>query len=159
MKLTDLLLPIIKNYEKNHCFNDRINMMKSLLRNYLVNMGALWATTQILPALSITDGLKGLLIASTAFMCANIILIPLLKILLLPLNLLTVGLFSWLANVIALYFLVTVIPFFKVSSYYFSGGSYDGFSVPSLDLSPFIVVIVASFLIGFIHHFLKWLIK
>ena len=133
--------------------------MKFLLRTYLVNMASLWATTQILPALSITDGFRGLLIASAAFMGANMILIPLLRILLLPLNLLTVGLFSWLANVIALYFLVTIIPSFNVSSYYFPGGSYDGFSMPALDLSPFLVVIVASFLIGFIHHFLNWLIK
>lgn len=133
--------------------------MKSLLRTYLVNMGALWATTQILPALSINDGFRGLLIAAAAFMGANLVLIPLLKILLLPLNLLTVGLFSWLANVIALYFLVTVIPSFQVSSYYFPGLNYDEFSFPSLDLSPFLVVIAASFLIGFIHHFLKWLIK
>lgn len=133
--------------------------MKSLLRTYLINVVALWATTQILPALVITDGLRGFVIASAAFMGANILLIPLLKILLLPLNLLTVGLFSWLANVIALYLLVAIIPSFKVSSYYFSGFNYDGFSFPALDLSPFLVVIVASFLIGFIHHFLNWLIK
>lgn len=133
--------------------------MKSLLKIYLINMGSLLAATQILPALSITDGLKGLLIASAAFMGANILLIPLLRILLLPLNLITVGLFSWLANVIALYFLVTVVPSFKISFYYFQGGNYDGFSIPSFDLSPFWVVIVASFIIGFIHHFLNWLIK
>ncbi|MDO8570292.1 MAG: phage holin family protein [Candidatus Daviesbacteria bacterium] len=133
--------------------------MKSLLRSYLVNMVSLWVTTQILPALSITDGFKGLLIASVALMGANMLLIPLLKILLLPLNLLTVGLFSWLTNVIALYFLVTVIPSFKISSFYFSGLNYDGFSLPPLDLSPFFVVVIASFLIGLIHHFLKWLIR
>lgn len=122
-------------------------------------MVALWTTTQIIPALSITEGVKGLLIVSLAFMGANILLIPLLKILLLPLNLLTVGLFSWLANVLGLYFLVTIMPFFKVSSFYFPGGNYDGFAIPSFNLSPFLVVIVASFLIGFIHHFLNWLIK
>lgn len=122
-------------------------------------MVALFATTQVIPALSISDGFKGLLIASLAFMVANMVLIPLLKILLLPLNLLTVGLFSWVANVIALYFLVTVIPSFEISSYYFQGGNYNGFSVSPFDLSPFLVVIVASFIIGFIHHFLNWLIK
>lgn len=134
-------------------------MVKSLLKAFLINMVSLWTTTQILPSLAITDGFKGLAIASAAFMVANFILIPLLRVLLLPLNLLTVGLFSWLANVLALYFLVTIIPSFKISSYYFPGGSYYGFSFPSLDLSPFLVVIAASFLIGFIHHFLNWLLK
>lgn len=133
--------------------------MKSLIRTYLLNLGSLWATTQILPALSISDGLQGLLIASAGFMAANIILIPLLRILLLPLNLLTVGLFSWLANVLALYFLVTVIPSLQIASYDFPGFNYSGFSFPALNLSPFFVVIIASFLIGLIHHFLNWLAK
>lgn len=133
--------------------------MKSLLRAYLINMVSLWTTTQILPALAITDGFRGLAIASAAFMAANFILIPLIRILLLPLNLLTLGLFSWLANVIALYFLVTIIPSFKVLAFNFPGLNFDGISFPPLDLSPFLVVIVASFIIGFIHHFLKWLIK
>ncbi|MDD2823128.1 MAG: phage holin family protein [Candidatus Daviesbacteria bacterium] len=133
--------------------------MKSVIRNYLINLGALWVTTQVLPAISIVGGAKGLFIGALAFMIANILLVPLLKILLLPLNLLTLGLFAWLSNVLALYFLVNVVPYFRVSPYSFSGIYWQGFSLPAVDLTVFQVVIIASLLLGFIIHFSNWLVK
>ncbi len=133
--------------------------MKSIIRHFLINLGALWITTQILPAISLTGGVRGLLIGGLAFMVANILLIPVLRILLLPLNLLTLGLFSWLSNVLALYFLVNVVPYFKVGIYHFSGIYWEGFSLPSMDLTVFQVVIVASFMLGFIINFANWLTK
>lgn len=133
--------------------------MKSIIRHFLINLGALWCVTQILPAISLTDGVKGLLIGALAFMIVNILLVPLLKILLLPLNLLTLGIFSWLSNVLALYFLVNVVPFFKIGTYHFNGLLWEGFSIPSADLSVFQVVIIASFLLGFIINFANWLVK
>lgn len=97
--------------------------------------------------------------ASLAFMLANILLIPFVKILLLPLNLLTLGVFAWLSNVLVLYLLASVVPNFKLLPYHFPGFVSGGFSVPALDLSVFHVAIVASFIIGFIVHFIHWLVK
>lgn len=133
--------------------------MKSLIRNYLINLGSLWVTTQILPSITIIGETRGLLMGALAFMLANILLVPLLKILLLPLNLLTLGLFAWLANVLALYFLTLALPYFKVSSYRFLEITYQGFVIPAVELSPFYVVVLASFIIGFIIHFFNWIIK
>lgn len=133
--------------------------MKSVLRHYLINLGALWVTTQIIPAISLTGGVKGLLIGALALMFANLLLIPILKILLLPLNLLTLGLFAWLSNVLALYFLVNVVPYFQVNTYHFSGVYWDGFSIPPVDLTVFQVVIVASLMLGFFINFANWLTK
>lgn len=133
--------------------------MKHLVRNFLINLGAVWATAQIIPAFVITGGLRGLIIGVLAFMLANWLLIPLLKVLLLPLNLLTLGIFAWLSNVLVLYFLVNVVPSFKLLPYYFPGVNWDGFIIPSMDLSVFQVTIVVSFLIGAIIHFIGWLMK
>lgn len=133
--------------------------MKHLIRTYLINVGALWVTSQALPALTITGGTRGLLLGSLAFMAANLLLVPLLKVLLLPLNLLTLGVFAWLGNVLALYFLVTVMPVFKVASYHFPGMSLNGFIIPQMELSTFLVVVVSSFLIGLLIHVVNWLIK
>lgn len=125
----------------------------------MINLGALWAVTQIIPAISITGGPQGLLLGALAFMLANFLLVPILRILLLPLNLLTVGLFAWLANVLALYFLVNIIPYFKLSSYYFPGINIEGFTIPAMNLTIFQSVLLASFMIGLIIHFIKWTIK
>ena len=133
--------------------------MKSLIRNFLINLGALWIVTQIIPAITITGGPEGLFIGALSFMAANLVLVPILKLLLLPLNLLTLGLFAWFANVLALFFLVNVVPYFKLSPYHFPGTQYQGFTIPAADLTVFQSVLIASFMLGFIIHFLKWLSK
>lgn len=133
--------------------------MKKIIRTFLINLGALYITTQIFPSLVISGGILGLLIGAVAFMVANILLVPLIKVLLLPLNLLTLGLFAWLSNVLALYFLVNVVPYIKVTSYNFPGVYYQGFVIPSMELNAFQTVIVVSFVIGFIIHITHWLSK
>ncbi|RJP46107.1 MAG: hypothetical protein C4584_02035 [Armatimonadetes bacterium] len=133
--------------------------MKGLLRNYLINLGALIATTQILPALQISGGVRGFLTGAFAFMMANFLLVPLIKILLLPLNLLTLGLFAWLSNVLALYLLVAVIPNIQLIPYNFPGVTIEGFIIPAVTLSAFQVAIAVSFIIGLIIHFVQWIIK
>lgn len=133
--------------------------MKKLLRKYLFSLGALWVSSQILPALVIQGELKGLALAALAFMIADIILIPLLKVLFLPLNLLTLGIFAWVTNVLALYFLVSVLPELELLPYHFPGIDLVGFIIPPIEMPTFMVAVVASFLIGGIIHILNWLAK
>jgi putative membrane protein len=130
--------------------------MKRLLRYFLINLVSLLAAAQVIPGLAYTGGAKSLVIGAIAFMVINLLLVPLLKILFLPLNLLTLGLFAWLTNVLALYALTTISDF-KLVSYAFSGANLGGIVVPAYELSPFLVAIVASFVIGLITHFLQWL--
>lgn len=131
--------------------------MKTLLRYFLINLSSLWVTTKLLPGLTYTGGVKSLILGAGAFMVINMILVPLLRILLLPLNLLTLGLFAWITNVLALYALTTVVADFQLIPYQFYGFHYGGFTIPALDLSAFWVAVVASLLIGLITHFLQWL--
>lgn len=133
--------------------------MKSIIRHFLINLGCLWVTTQIIPAVTLTGGIKGLLIGALALMVVNMLLVPIIKLLLLPLNLLTLGLFAWLSNVLALYFLVNVVPYFQVNTYRFGGLYWDGFSIPPVDLTVFQVVIIASLILGFLINFANWLMK
>lgn len=133
--------------------------MKTLLRSILINAGALWIASSVMPSFTISGGILGFLLGALAFMAASILLTPLIKILLLPLNLLTLGIFAWLSNVLVLYFLTTVVPNFRLLPYHFQGFLYQGFIVPEISLSVFQVAIVVSFLIAFIMHFAKWLVK
>lgn len=130
--------------------------MKTLFRYFLINLASLWITTKLIPGLTYSGGVRSLFIGAFAFMVINFILVPLLKILLLPLNLLTLGFFAWVTNVVAL-FALTTISDFELIPYYFSGYTINGFIIPSADLSTFWVAVLASLLIGFITHFLQWL--
>lgn len=131
--------------------------MRKILRYFLINLGALWLTAQVIPGLVIFGGIKSLLLGGLVFMLINLFLVPLLKILLLPLNMLTLGIFAWITNVIALYALTTIVSDFKLVPFTFEGYSISGFTLPPYELSPFLVAIAASFLIGMITHLLQWL--
>lgn len=132
--------------------------MKTLLRHFLINLIALYTATRLLPGLSYTGGLKSLALGALVFMLINWILVPLLKILFLPLNLLTVGLFAWLINVLALYALTSIVSDFQLLAYYFPGFYIGGFNIPAMDLSSFWVAVIASVVIGVITQFLQWLV-
>lgn len=132
--------------------------MKTLLRNYLINVLSLWAVAQIIPSLIFNGGLLGLAEAGFVFMVANFLLIPLMKILLLPLNLLTFGLFAWVANVLALYILMKTVNSFTLLPYFFPGANLGMLIIPATNLTTLQAVIVVSFLLAIITHFLHWLI-
>lgn len=131
--------------------------MKTLLRYFLINLVSLWIATKVISGLTYTGGVKSLIIGGLAFMLINFILVPLLKILLLPLNLLTLGLFAWITNVLALYALTTIVSDFQLVPFTYQGTSLGGIIIPAYELSPFLVAVAASFLIGIITHFLQWL--
>lgn len=131
--------------------------MKTLLRYFLINLVSLYTATRLIPGLTYSGGIKSLFLGAAAFMLINFILVPLLKILFLPLNLLTVGLFSWLINVLALFALTTVVSDFQLLPYPFPGLTLGGFNIPAMDMTPFLVAVAASFVIGVITHFLQWL--
>lgn len=133
--------------------------MKSLLRNYLLNLITLWGVSTFLPGLVYSGGLPTLLLGALGLMVINLLIIPLLKIMFLPLNILTLGLFTWVINVVALYLLTTLIPQIKLVPFVFTGYNLNGFTIPSHELTILQVAIVASFLIGLVSHFLQWLSK
>ncbi|OGE38049.1 hypothetical protein A3B45_03185 [Candidatus Daviesbacteria bacterium RIFCSPLOWO2_01_FULL_39_12] len=131
--------------------------MKTLLRYYVINLASLWATASLIGGLKYSGGISTLLTGGLVFTIINIILVPLLKVLLLPLNILTLGLFAWITNVLALFILTKTVPTFTLSPYYFKGFSLYGFSLQEFELNTFLVAVVASLLIGIITHFLHWL--
>lgn len=132
--------------------------MKTLLRYLLINLTSLWVTTQIIPGLKYSGGFKTLFIGAVVFAIINIFLVPLLKVLLLPLNLFTLGLFAWLTNVLALYALTALVAGFRLVPYHFPGANFNGLIIPPADLSAFWVAVVASLSIGVITHILQWLV-
>jgi putative membrane protein len=132
--------------------------VKTLLRYFLINLAALSLTAHYIPGLTFTGGFKSLFLGAIAFMLINFLLVPLLKVLFLPLNLLTLGLFSFLINVLALYALTTIVSDFVLVPFHFSGLSLGVISIPGMDLATFWVAVLASIMIGVITHFLQWLV-
>ena len=75
--------------------------MKLILR-IIINAIAIWVTTLVLPGLSFSGDLVGLLIAAVIFGLVNAFIRPIVKLLALPITLITLGLFTLVINTLML---------------------------------------------------------
>jgi len=132
--------------------------MRAFLKNTLLNAISLSTVALIYTGLIVPKNLSDILWAGAIFTLINYFIKPLIKLFLLPINLITLGLFRWLANVIILFVLTKVLISVQVLSYNFLGLSYQGFSVPAFKLSLTVSLILVSFLLSFIFNMLNWLL-
>lgn len=133
--------------------------MKALLRHILVNLLVIFLVDASYKGFSIDHNFKTLLTAAIIWFLLNKVVKPIIKLLLLPINLITLNLFSWTIGLITLFLLPLIVDGITILAYDFPGVSYQGFSVPKFHLSLFISYLVASSLLNIYHNFLVWLIK
>lgn len=131
--------------------------MKYLVRVFLFNVFGIWITSQILPTLAIHDGWQILLLAGATLSLLMLIVKPILKILFIPINILTFGFLSWFINVIVVYILTIVVPEVSIRPWIFPGATWGGFVIPSINLSYFLALIVTSLAITFVTNTLHQL--
>ena len=104
--------------------------MKKYLRLFLINLGTIWLATFLLAGVSYQGGFKTLALAALALTVINFLIRPLIKILLLPINLLTMGMFRWVINVLSLYLLTIVVPQISITGFRLAGFNYQGLLFP-----------------------------
>lgn len=122
--------------------------MKDFLRQSLINSFSLYLVSSIFPGLTVPRMVINLIWAGIIFTLINLLVKPIIKLFLLPINLMTLGLFGWLANVLILLIATRIIDSLSVTGYVSPAFSYSGFTVPSLTFSPLISLIITSFLLS-----------
>lgn len=128
--------------------------MKHLVRVFLFNVFALWFTSQILPTLIIASGWQVLVSAGLILSLLMLIVAPLLRILFIPINILTLGLLSWIINVVVIYLLTILATGVQIKAWNFPGISAAGFLVPGFYLSYIPALVVSSLGVTFISNLL-----
>ena len=138
---------------------DSIQMMKSILRKIIFYSVALFATSQALDGVTVNGGFAGYALAGIVLSVLFILVKPVLSLITLPLNIITLGLFSFVINAIILYLLTVIVPGVAIGAFRFNGLSFFGFVVPAFPVNDFFAFISASVFISLIVGFLKWLTK
>lgn len=133
--------------------------MKSIVRNVAFYSLALFVLTYLLPGVRVSGGLSSFIIGGIILSLMFLTIKPILNIIAFPLNLVTLGLFSFFSNVIILYLLTIFYPNISVSSFKFGGLNFAGFIVPKLYLNTFFAFIVSSLVLSVIVTFLTWITK
>jgi putative membrane protein len=114
---------------------------------------------QVLEGVRVNGGLIEYIFGGIVLSILFLLVKPILSIVTLPLNIITLGLFSFLINAIILYLLTIFVPNVSVTAFRFNGFSFWGFVVPQLSINIFFAFIIASILLSIIVGFLKWLTK
>lgn len=133
--------------------------MKTLLRHYLIETVALYLVSNTVNGLVFEKGTQSLLTAGLGLSIVSLAAKPVINILLLPINLVTFGLFRWVSSALALYLVTLLVSDFKIVEFNFPGAEVAGVSIPQLYFGGLLAIIAFSFLISFITSFFHWLLK
>jgi len=131
--------------------------MKSLIRMLLLNIAVVFFAAWVLPGLSYSSDFTILILAAAALGVVNTIVRPIVKLVTLPINLLTLGIFSWVINVLMLYLVTRLIPGFEISAFHFGGLSYEGFNLSAMEVGLVSSYVASSFIISLLTSTLGWL--
>ena len=133
--------------------------MRRIIRHYVLDTFALYLASQIASGMIFEKGFETLFITGGALALASILAKPVINILLLPINLITFGLFKWVSSAIVLYLVTLVVPGFKIIQFLFSGLATKYFDIPVVSLEGTLAYIAFSFLLSLITSILFWIFR
>jgi len=111
--------------------------MKGFVRLLVFYTLAIYFVGKFIPGFKVNTDLRGLIVSGFVLASLYSFVYPLIKFLFLPLNLLTLGLFSVVAQILTFYLFLKIFPHnFLIESWRFSGYSAMGLG---LNIKPFTV--------------------
>lgn len=134
-------------------------MLKSWLRLYAVHLLSLWITTLVISGFIITGSMQTFLVAGLVFWALRIFIHPILKILLLPINLLTANIMAWLLHLLTLYVLVALIPQITITAFTLPSYQIGSLTTPSYHLTAFMTALSSAFILNFVTRILNWFLN
>jgi len=133
--------------------------MRSLLVKIIATMVSFYATQALIAGFRIDLNWKSYLISAIIFLLFNMLVSPIIKLLLLPINLLTLGLFRWLTQVLIIYLFDVLYTGITISSYYFSGYSNGLFALPAGNLAVFWVYCLSALVMSVSYNLVSLLLQ
>lgn len=117
--------------------------MKSIVRSLVLTILSILILSWFLPGVSVTNTVT-LILAGIVLTLLNAIVRPFLKIIFLPVNILTLGLFGWIINALVLFLATWMVPGFVVGPVTILGFTFG--KIASLIVVSFALSLVGSFL-------------
>src|ERR1035437_2912398 len=132
-------------------------MIKFLLKRIAIYSFSLWLLHRILPGVSIKAGLFTIVIAGIVLTILVLIVKPVLKLLSLPLNIITLGAFSIIIHTFILYLLTYFISEITIKAFRFSGVAMIGISIPAMSINTLGAFFVVAVVLSMVSSILFWI--
>lgn len=135
-------------------------MLRLFLRTIAINLASIYLASQILSSvISYIGGYRTLLMAALVIAVVNLFVRPIVNLLLLPIHLVTLGVFRWIANLITLYIVTWLVPNLQIHAFTFSGANLHYVIIPAISFSAFGAFVVATFTLTITFHFMYWILQ
>jgi len=132
--------------------------MKKILRIYITSCLSFYLVTYLVEGINFSGGVETFLLIGAVLTVMNIFLKPILKIFMVPFNLVSLGLFSWLLNAVILFLLTKVISQVKITGFRFEGLSYGGFVIPAVYLGFWETLLAGTVIMSLVNFIIYWLV-
>lgn len=129
-----------------------------MIRSFVIYAGILWFIASYIGGVDYGNNFQTLLLGALALTLAESLLKPIINLLLLPFNLVTLGVFRWVSNVLMLYISTLAVPGFSIVPFTYPGFSSNLFIIPSMELGLIGAYIAVSIVLSIIASFVFWLV-
>lgn len=131
--------------------------MRLILRPFLLYLIALVILTHLFSWVVLRTQ-TSILEAALALFLLNTIAKPFLKILLLPINIITLGLFSWMIHVVIIFIALLVVPGFSLLQAQFPAVRIGRLLWPAIHLNQVWTMLLFAFIVSQLVNFISWLL-
>lgn len=133
--------------------------MRKILKDITLNSLSIYIIATAVGALSYSNRLSTLILSGGALTFCNYLVKPLLNLLLLPINIITLGSFRWVVNALVLLIVQFIVSGFTIHAFSTPAVTTLGFAIPALTFSFLWTLFLVSFTIEVLTAIFKWLIK
>lgn len=131
-------------------------MFKKLFRMIIFSGLSIIAISLLIKGFSVDFSLKPFLLTSVSLGVFYYLINPVMRAVLLPINFLTLGIVSFVVYIILFSLVVTKLGFIIIESWTFTGGSYLGFNIPTIQFTYLMTLIIVSILYSFFINMLEF---
>ena len=131
--------------------------MKHILRGTFINSLSLFLVSIAFSGLVIKGGFPTYILAGAILTVFSILFDPIVKLITLPFNIITLGLLSFLTTLVSLFVLSLFFQNIKITDFVFRGFSFAGIEIREILFSGFLSFIAISATIYFLNKVIDWL--
>lgn len=134
-------------------------MIRLALRSLTINLAGIYIAAKILSGIVTFGSFNTLFLAALAVAAVNLLVRPVINLLLLPIHLVTLGVFRWVANLATLFIVTRLVPDLQIHAFDFVGMNLTFLIIPPIHFSVFGAFVVVTVVMTVVFHFLYWLLQ
>lgn len=135
-------------------------MLKTILQSFLINLAGLWVADYFLTGFDLTNNYRVFIVAAIVLILVNFIVKPILNIISFPINLITLGIFTWIINIFLIYLVVLLVDGIRLARgvLLLDNLGIIALTLPNIELSKLMTLVVATFIISCVNWLLRKLV-